>query len=102
MKKQKILNVSKKIAISFFLLSLILIIGSYILYHFVIVGQTECGSPCSSWLSPILSTQLCIQMCVVQDIPHPFYSSLLKVGALLLAISIILFLLSYFKFKKHY
>src|SRR4030042_6282478 len=97
MERSDILKPTKKKAIVLFLISLALISISYLVYNFVSVGYTECGSACSSWLNPIFPPQMCIQVCVPQNIPHPLYAPLLQIGVLLLVISIIYFL---FAWKK--
>ncbi|MEX2514787.1 MAG: hypothetical protein WD335_01510 [Candidatus Paceibacterota bacterium] len=77
--------------------SFVCILGSYLIYNFISDGYTDCGSACSSWLSPIFPAGICMDVCVPQNIPHPLFAPLLQIGALLLIISVIYFVLSYFK-----
>ena len=95
-----ILKPTKKKVVILFFVSFAFILAAYLMYNFVSVGYTECGSACSSWLNPIFPPQICIQVCVPQNIPHPLYSPLLQLGTLLLIISVIYSLIYYFKFKK--
>ncbi|MFA6073038.1 MAG: hypothetical protein WC758_02925 [Candidatus Woesearchaeota archaeon] len=97
----KSLKPTKKKVIVLFLISFALILISYMLYNFVSIGYTECGSSCSSWLNSIFPfPKMCILVCVPQDIPSALNAPLLQIGSALLIISIIYFLIYYFKYRK--
>jgi hypothetical protein len=80
---------SKKITTILFAVSFVLIAISYILYNFVSVGHTDCGSACSGWLGQIFPIGSCIAVCVPQNIPHPLNTPLLWAGSILLIVALI-------------
>ena len=96
-----ILKPTKKKVVILFLVAFALVLTSYLIYNFVNIGYTECGSACSSWLNPILPfPRMCIALCVPQDIPHPLYAPLLQIGTSLLIVSMVYLLLYYFEHRK--
>lgn len=94
MEFKELIKPTKGKIIGLFVVSILLILLSYLFYNVFTVGVNDCASPCTSWLDPINPLELmrgCILMCVTKPIPNPLYRPLLQIGALLLVISLILF-----------